>query len=1189
MKNRIKNRRSSTKVPALKSASGAGFTFEDKVAALLFCEMLKGKPSLGADWGIIDRIERQAGDWEPFGDLLLTIPNADGKLVKCGCSVKSNRQITTNGCDAEMCGNLWNVIAKPVFDREADAIGLFCAELSKNVSQPLNELCQQARNEDTPHRFDEKISDKKHRKIYASFASTTISGEKGLPHHILSRLIPREFDFEDATSRDEAAAISLCLETLQPASATTKMSCELWKALLDIAQELRITGGSTTRERLTAKLRNRFQLRDDPSDVNVWENIHTLSREWLDQIESRLPGGLTLPRNAEIKALRNELAANRACHVIGESGSGKSALVKALVGQNVTVGAELVWIKAELFSQMRKAAPTFIEAALRVRRSAAFIVIDGIEACYDPSTLQAIAETISTLTADADSPWRIILTCQTPEWSRISFSLVKTLAGKAVLARQVECGELSGEDFALVCASHASVFELSRQPHLRRILKSPKMLDVLLSGQHAENRALVSEADFVEWWWDQQVRQSKAIAAEETVARQLASRMADELCTELAPDAVAGAEAAAATLVRNRVLYRTRDGRLRFNHDLLADWSRVMHLRSLGRDALDFMRTHAENPPWLRAIRLLSQHMLERTADFDQWRAVVATCSTKPKENEEPPAENLQILDPWLEGVAYCVDAKTILDRLKPELFSNDGWLLRRFVSRLLHVGTIPDPVIQDRFRQMDSTAVEMAGVLFRLPQERLWTPVINFLIQNKAEATDFLPVELADIASMWSRLEEYLQTPWSVLADTILLNGEKELHREVAGEYRHDRGPISLGGGHKSRVKIYTAALQAASQFPDRAAKLLLKAAGRAPWDEGDVSQKAREGWRGEWHEHSPFGRWHLYIKEPPESWPDGPNRNTSDDFFHAWFESGVAQILYKKRPEVACEATLAFVIDWPKSELIKGQEHHGYEVEHRGFTSEASHMYPPFWLKGNFLGFLRLNWRPALEMIIRLVNFATDRHQEWWNHAEVTIQTPKGKTRWKGHPHIYAWHHFNMNSADVVTCALMALEKWFDEQLKEGKPIKEAVELLYEKSNSFASAGLLISLGKRFPHLFTDELKPLLFIQDFYICDIHSTMNYFGAGFWPQDGKIINNLRREWSQLPGRKTTLKNICFEWLVANPAFAEALKEVSTAWRQNAEKFPEGSEDRIVLLRWAADFDRSLWKEVTLPDGRSLVM
>ena len=179
---------------------------------------------------------------------------------------------------------------------------------------------------------------------------------------------------------------------------------------------------------------------------------------------------------------------------------------------------------------------------------------------------------------------------------------------------------------------------------------------------------------------------------------------------------------------------------------------------------------------------------------------------------------------------------------------------------------------------------------------------------------------------------------------------------------------------------------------------------------------------------------------------------------------------------------------------------------------------MYPPFWQKGNFLVFLRLNWRPALEMIICLVNFATDRHQEWWDHAEVTIRTPKGEVRWKGHPHVFAWHHHNMNSADVVTCALMALEKWFDEQLKEGKSTKEAVESLYEKS-TIRLCRIAHQPRQTISGLVYRRTKTIAFIQHFYICDLHSTRNYFGVSFWPHDGKMINKLQREWSQLPDVK----------------------------------------------------------------------
>ena len=58
--------------------------------------------------------------------------------------------------------------------------------------------------------------------------------------------------------------------------------------------------------------------------------------------------------------------------------------------------------------------------------------------------------------------------------------------------------------------------------------------------------------------------------------------MADDLTSEVAPDVIDGPAEAVETLIKNRVLRRTLDGRLRFDHDLLADWSRVMHLRSLG-------------------------------------------------------------------------------------------------------------------------------------------------------------------------------------------------------------------------------------------------------------------------------------------------------------------------------------------------------------------------------------------------------------------------------------------------------------------------------------------------------------------------------------------------------------------------------------------------------------------------------
>ena len=263
------------------------------------------------------------------------------------------------------------------------------------------------------------------------------------------------------------------------------------------------------------------------------------------------------------------------------------------------------------------------------------------------------------------------------------------------------------------------------------------MLDLLLRGQLQDNLTFAGEADFVDWWWEEQVQGGRQFAAEERIARNVAIRMAHDLTTEVSPDAADGSAEPVESLIRRRVLRRTRDGRLRFDHDLLADWSRVMHLRSLGDGALAFMRSNTENPPWLRAIRLFSQHLLERAPDLERWRLVVAACSERAKEGKEPPAEDLQVLDAWLEGIAYCTEAPPVLRSIQADLFAQNGWLLRRFSRRLLHTGTIPDPIIQKRFQQVDASAAEAAAIRFRLPQSILWQAVLEFLIANPDQATE--------------------------------------------------------------------------------------------------------------------------------------------------------------------------------------------------------------------------------------------------------------------------------------------------------------------------------------------------------------------------------------------------------------------------------------------------------------------
>jgi hypothetical protein len=450
--------------PSLKSASGAGFTFEDKVAALLLCEMLAGRESLGNRFGVIEKLERQAVDWEPFGDFRLTVPNIAGKLVRCGGSAKSNRQVNSNGCTGDLCAGLWATRGKTVFVQGEDVLAIFCSTLSHDVHQHLHSLCNQAAESD-PLRLDQKVIHAEARKIYDSFRNPNDNNETGLPGHVLARLVPREFDFEDNASRDEAVALDLCREALSPDTATGQNATDLWDELLQMVQTLRITGGEITREKLTAKLRIKFRLRDDPFDIPAWARIRDFSKAWLNEIDTTLPGGLTIPRIDELQSLRANLEKGRAMPVLGETGSGKSASVKMVGTELEQSGVEVVWIKSERFAELLKSVPNFIEVCRRTRKNNGFLVFDALEGCYEAEALKVIAQAITELASTAETPWQIILICQTPEWSRVVTSLTNHLATGSVMKPHFEFAELSKNDFALVCAAHPSVARLSNQAH----------------------------------------------------------------------------------------------------------------------------------------------------------------------------------------------------------------------------------------------------------------------------------------------------------------------------------------------------------------------------------------------------------------------------------------------------------------------------------------------------------------------------------------------------------------------------------------------------------------------------------------------------------------------------------------------------------------------------------------------------
>lgn len=111
------------------------------------------------------------------------------------------------------------------------------APLPLAVKDHVNSLCQQAKGLDS-NRLDQKIVHGDVRKIYESFRNTNDTTINGLPGNLLSKLIHREFDFEESVSRSEKEAFGLCCDLLQ----SRGKASELWERLCKLAQDLRVSG-----------------------------------------------------------------------------------------------------------------------------------------------------------------------------------------------------------------------------------------------------------------------------------------------------------------------------------------------------------------------------------------------------------------------------------------------------------------------------------------------------------------------------------------------------------------------------------------------------------------------------------------------------------------------------------------------------------------------------------------------------------------------------------------------------------------------------------------------------------------------------------------------------------------------------------------------------------------------------------
>ena len=320
----------------ISQTGGRGYNFEDSVAAHFLLAMIAGTELWGPEYGCITKIDWQThADGWLFDDLLLTLKDRTGVLHRVAISIKSSAQITTNGFPQETTQRIWKQFleSSPPFDVALDLLLFAVGEISNSILSDWTDIQQEVSSAD-----DERISNRLAADGTWSKTKKDLFNSLACPDErykdaslsictIIRRLRVKSFDFLNATSVSDGnirkSAQKCCSTQSYPDGDS------LLDKLLHLCKDKRGAGGSVSLDEI-------YNIPDLP-DLVTHPNYHSdiallqeISRDNVDLIQVALSNGITIPRKEICDDIRKTLADKKIVSVTGQSGIGKSAIVKTI-------------------------------------------------------------------------------------------------------------------------------------------------------------------------------------------------------------------------------------------------------------------------------------------------------------------------------------------------------------------------------------------------------------------------------------------------------------------------------------------------------------------------------------------------------------------------------------------------------------------------------------------------------------------------------------------------------------------------------------------------------------------------------------------------------------------------------------------------------------------------------------------
>jgi energy-coupling factor transporter ATP-binding protein EcfA2 len=1151
------------------STSVSGVSFEQLVGTSYLVSLLVGEIPRGVDWGTIKEVRFQHR-WSGclLDDIVVTSTDGDTER-KLALQVK--KDLTFSNSDPTFtrvmddCWRTFNSSLGWEFDQETDRLGIGIGVYQSNVDKHLRPLLEWARTSKDSDEFLKKVSLPKffsnQKRKYLEVFRNLLSKSNGTDvtddeiWKFVRCLVVIHFDLESDGGRDSVHCWNRLLDQLEKRDEGQAKS--LFNTLTSIVAEYARSAGSIDASILRAKIPSSITLKEYPNFTSDLAKLREHADRVLGSINDTIGGKVRLPRNELLDLIETSIKEREVVAVTGESMVGKSVLLKLLANRLRSEGEIIALSVERLFGTTIENflhnihIQTDFQNILFATGAAPLrcILIDGLERIIDDEDKRRVLndliievrkynKSILSKGGHQDNCWKIVFACRRLEATNVLSHLEtrENLADNSL--KMVEVEPLSDDEVTEVVVQLPKLKELASQGHLKEILSRPLVLDILtlpdISPPSEEVPPILTETWLLDWFWKEVVR-----LAEGSRSGGGNPDTREQLLIRIARQSVGGDDfitvsddmdfEAVSGLVSDRLLIRD-DNHIRFAHNVYEDWTLTIQLKHHNRDIPGFL-TEVDDPLRLvRAFRLHASRLLEVKQSPETWLNFLT--ALEGKHTLSPRWYQIALTAPLFSPLL-----NEILPRIQPFLFENDAALLSKFLNALRTICVQPSPLVNTLFGDLPPAELEKYLAYWTIPIWKQWTPVIQLVLQNPGVISDKVAFEFSHIAEKWMTNTEKDQLFRKEIANLSL----KILNDGLLQSYKDE-----------PRSQYIKSVLWAADCLPDQI--------------DDFVKQKALRD-----RENGNRGFEELILNE-------------------GWIP------LCKHLPKTAVDVLESILCEKLEPDIFGSYHHLFYDL---GIKSTRWH--PPTYLKGPFTGFLRLHTDESLELIHRVTNHAT---QCWKMREELEfgkgripipqiIKLKRGDIEVWGDENVYCWYRYPspIVAPDAVTCALMALEYWMNEQLKNGVDPQELFWKILQDTKSAAVVGVCSSVALANEKICRETVIPILENPAFWIMDVYrftqdmmaeSSVNmfstYFSLGNDKADYKILLDLAKQ----PHRKLDIRSFVLPIMLLGPGDAyERLQNAIRAFPDNPPFLYEDEKKKDSLVQerietfkiWAAQVER----------------